>query len=532
MQSHRKNFETDVLIVGCGIAGSIAAISAADLGYQVTIITKEANPSESNTYWAQGGIVYKSTEDQDPASLIEDILVAGVQQNNLKAVKLVAEKGPRYFEDFFLKRLNFTFDKNNQGQLCLIKEGGHSFARIAHCRDATGKGIENTLVKTLQDHPRINLIPRQFAIDILTTHHHSRDRRRMYEPLRALGAYVLDLESEAVYTITAKSTVIASGGLGQIYLRSTNPAGALGDGLAMAARAGARVINLEYIQFHPTAFHKTGVSPFLISEAVRGAGARLVNLEGKPFMEKYAPEWLDLAPRDVVARSIYTEMSNHKYAHVYLDLKSYVAEDKIKSLFPNLYAQCLQYKIDITRDPIPVAPAAHYSCGGIWVDEHGRTSVSGLYSIGEASCTGVHGANRLASVSLLEGLTWGALCTEHMHQSKILAEAVASPDDVLTWEDTGEFIPDPAIIDQDLTHIRSIMWNYVGLARDDERLSRAIRDLRHLEIEILRFYRRARLSSALLELRNGVATANLIAQAAWHNKTSLGCHYLLDPKKE
>ncbi len=531
MHAINKNFETDVLIVGCGIAGSVTALKAADLGHQVTIITKEKNPAESNTFWAQGGIVYQSAEGEDPSSLVTDILAAGAQQNNLAAVKLIAQKGPHYFEEFFLKRLKFTFDKTSNGQLGLIKEGGHSFARIAHCRDATGKSIENSLIETLRSHPRIRLIPHQFAIDILTTHHHARDRRRMYEPLRALGAHVLDLESEMVYTITAKATVIASGGLGQIYLRSTNPAGSLGDGLAMASRAGARVINLEYIQFHPTAFHKTGVPPFLISEAVRGAGARLVTQDGKPFMQNYAPEWLDLAPRDVVARSIYTEMSAQKLPHVYLDLKSYRSPDEIKNIFPNLYAQCLKHKIDITRDAIPVAPAAHYSCGGIWVDEQGSTSVTGLYSVGEASCTGVHGANRLASVSLLEGLTWGAMCAEHLHEAKVLEQSGTSPDDVLTWEDTGEFIPDPAIIDQDLNHIRSIMWNYVGLARDDERLSRAIRDLRHIEIEILRFYRRARLSSDLLELRNAVTTANLIAQAAWHNKTSLGCHYRLDPKE-
>ncbi len=292
----------------------------------------------------------------------------------------------------------------------------------------------------------------------------------------------------------------------------------------MAQRASARVINCEFIQFHPTAFYHINAPCFLISETVRGEGARLVDGNGKPFMERYDRKWKDLAPRDVVARGIYQEMLNSGASNVFLDLASYIPRAKIKGHFPTIRQECLRYGVDITRDLAPVVPAAHYFCGGIWVDEWGRTTVDQLYAVGEVACTGVHGANRLASASLLEGLVFGDRISREINKS-LPGSSAPSPEDIPAWQSTGSEEPDAALVQQDMSSIKNIMWNYVGLVRNDHRLARAIRDLRSLETEIERFYRSVRLTDELIGLRNAVRAAIIVAAAAWSNKAGMGCHY-------
>jgi L-aspartate oxidase len=331
-----------------------------------------------------------------------------------------------------------------------------------------------------------------------------------------------------VHRYIAAVTVLATGGLGRIYRNTTNPVGSRGDGLAMAHRAGARIINAEYVQFHPTALAVPGGEGFLISEAVRGEGGVLLTPEGRPFMEDYAPEWKDLAPRDVVARAIHHQMETNGYSHVLLDIASHMPADAIRERFPNIYATCLKVGVDITREPIPVVPAAHYFCGGVHVDEWGRSSIENLYAVGEVSCTGLHGANRLASTSLLEGLVWGSRSAQHIEDrlSAGIPEQLPGRDDVPPWDESGLVTEaDPALIQGDMQTIQNIMWHYVGLVRSADRLSRAIRELRHLWNEIETFYRTTKLSDGLIGLRNAVEAAMEVALAARHNRRSLGCHF-------
>jgi L-aspartate oxidase len=327
-----------------------------------------------------------------------------------------------------------------------------------------------------------------------------------------------------VVSCQARHTILATGGLGQIFLRTSNPAGARGDGVAMARRAGARLINMEFVQFHPTTFFHGGVSRFLISEAVRGAGARLVTGDGKPFMDRYAPEWKDLAPRDVVARAMHHEMLSRDLTNVYLDLRSFLPTDQIKEQFPNIHRECLAYGVDLTTDLVPVVPAAHYACGGVWVDERGRTSLDRLYAVGEVSCTGLHGANRLASASLLEGLVWGYRAAQDILRDRTERQGPVHVD-VRPWKDTGHELADPALVSQDMAVIKHVMWNYVGLVRTARRMDRAVRELGRLEREIAGFYESAKLTDGLIGLRNAVGAALMVAEAARANTGSMGCHY-------
>ncbi|GAB4369064.1 MAG: L-aspartate oxidase [Calditrichia bacterium] len=515
--------KTDVLIIGCGISGGIAALQLAEAGIEVTIITRSPNPEESNTFYAQGGIIYKGNHDS-PELLAQDIMRAGAGHSNPAAVKILAEYGPKLVEEILLKKLQIPFDRKSGGDYESVREGSHSVPRILHYEDRTGEAIQTVLVQALKNHKNINLLCGYTAIDLLTPSHHSLNRLAVYDPLSCTGAYLLDQSRNQVIRCLAKKTIVATGGLGQIYLRTSNPSWARGDGLAMAYRAGARMINCEFIQFHPTTFHYKHAPHFLISEAVRGAGARLINGNGEPFMQKYDPEWKDLAPRDVVSRSIHQEMLAQDLSHVYLDMHSYIPAEKIKKQFPTIYKNCMEYGIDPTREPVPVVPAAHYFCGGIWVDEWGRTTIEHLYAVGEVACSGVHGANRLASASLLEGLVWGYRSAEHIRDS-LKETPFPNPQDFPPWEDTGQEMPDPALISQDMSVIRHIMWNYVGLVRSTRRLARALRELRNLENEIEQFYRTSRLTDSLIGLRNATRSAIIVTMAAWENKRSMGCHY-------
>jgi len=515
--------ECDVLVIGCGVAGSITALQLADAGIHVIIATRSVNPEESSTYYAQGGIIFEGEQDS-PELLAEDIFRAGAGYCKPEAVNLLAAEGPRLVRSILLEKLGIPFDRTPDGTLSLVREGGHTVARILHAADATGSLIEQHLIRALKAHPNITLLTGQTAVDLLTPAHHSQNRLSVYDPLSCVGAYLLDQTTGLVQRVLARATVLATGGLGQIFLRSTNPPGARGDGLTMAYRAGARVVNCEFVQFHPTAFYQVNAPCFLITEAIRGAGARLVTADGEPFMQKYDPEWKDLAPRDVVARGIHQEMLSTGSTHVYLDIASYVPEQDIREHFPSIYQQCLQFGIDITQESVPIVPAAHYFCGGVWSDTWGRTTLNHLYAVGEVACTGLHGANRLASTSLLEGVVWGHRATEH-----IIATFNEHPkpnvNDIPPWLETGTEYPDSALISQDMSVIKNIMWNYTGLIRTTERLQRASRELRHLESEIERFYRAVRLTDSIIGLRNAVRAAIIVTIAAWENKASVGCHF-------
>jgi L-aspartate oxidase len=353
----------------------------------------------------------------------------------------------------------------------------------------------------------------------------------VYHPVTCHGAYVLDRESDQVFLVLAEATVLASGGLGRVYRFTSNPEGARGDGLAMASRAGARIENAEYVQFHPTTLAVAGADNFLISEAARGEGGRLYTPDGRRFMERYAPRWGDLAPRDIVARAIHQEMVTHGYPHVLLDLVGSMAPDAIRDRFPTIYERCLADGVDITESPIPVVPAAHYFCGGVLVDSSGRSTIQGLYAVGEVSCTGVHGANRLASTSLLEGLLWGARAAEDIRQRKDLRKL--AEEEVPEWEAAGvSKHADPVLLFRDRRTIQHIMWLYVGLARNARRLGRALRELNHLWESIDGFYRSTRLDDDLIGLRNLAQAAWVITKAAWHNRHSLGAHYREDASLE
>ncbi|MEK6650260.1 MAG: L-aspartate oxidase [Bacteroidota bacterium] len=522
MTSHDL-LKTDVLVIGCGIAGGVAALELAEVGVHVTVVTLSPRPEETNTLYAQGGIVYQG-DDDSPELLVEDILRAGAGFSNRSAVEILAREGPALVRSLLLEKIGVPFDRTANDEFSLVREGGHSLHRILHAADATGSAIERRLLSALSRFKNVTILTGHTAVDLLTPAHHAIDRQSIYAPPSCVGAYILNQGTEQVVRCLAKATILATGGLGQIFLRSTNPLGSRGDGLAMAYRAGARVINCEFIQFHPTAFYKQHAPFFLISEAVRGAGARLVDERGEPFMQRYDAEWKDLAPRDVVSRSIHHEMLARNLPNVYLDIASHLPAAKIREMFPSIHEQCLRHGVDMSREPIPVVPAAHYFCGGVWVDEYGRTTVENLFAVGEVSCTGIHGANRLASTSLLEGLVWGHRAARHLH-GELRSLDLHDPHDIPSWVETGTEEPDAALIHQDISAIQHVMWNYVGLVRTDRRLQRAIRELRHLEYEIERFYRAVKLTDGLIGLRNAVRSALIVTIAAWENKKSVGCHY-------
>ena len=515
---------TDLLIIGIGAGGAACALRAADLGMKVVIVTTSTQPEKgSNTSWAQGGIIYRSHDDS-PDLLAKDIHEAGVGICNPAAVALLSTRGPDLVKELLIDRCEVPFDRTKEGELDFTEEAAHSRARIIHVEDATGRSIAQHLVRAVRSHPNITLVERAIAIDLIMRGHHTTDPTDVYRRPRCLGAYILDRDSQQVRPIVARETVLATGGLGQIYLHSTNPRSARGDGLAMAYRAGARVINLEYIQFHPTALYHQLAPRFLLSESLRGEGARLVTRDGRPFMLKYH-KLGDLAPRDVVARGIHEEMTEHGDECMYLDI-THKDPDWIRARFPLIYQTVLSYGIDMTKDRVPVVPAAHYSCGGVAVDLEGRTNLTGLRAIGEVACTGVHGANRLASTSLLEAITWGYTAAEGAHRD-IHDNPVPSVAEVEQWHMEAEEV-DPTLIQQDWATIRMTMWNYVGLVRTRKRLNRALKILRELQFEIESFYRRARPTEQVIGLRNGVQTALAVTHSAYRNRVSRGGHYRLD----
>jgi L-aspartate oxidase len=520
----QETIRTDVLVIGSGLAGLAAAWAAANRGCQVTLLTRAANAAESNTDRAQGGIIYRAPGEA-PEQLVADILTVGGGLSSPDAARLLSREGPRLVKELLIDELGVPFDPSAEdpAQPDLTREAGHSLARIIHHKDQTGAAIERAFLARVCEHPNVTVVASSTAVDLLTVSHHSLEPTDVYRLLTCVGAYVLDRRSEKIYSLLAKETILATGGLGSVFLHTTNPPGARGDGIAMAYRAGARCMNMQYIQFHPTAL----LAPdgcFLISETVRGEGGRLVDRHGREFMQKYHPDG-SLAPRDIAARAIYQTMLESGEPCVYLDITHKPAE-QLRERFPGIYAVCMERGIDMTREPIPVVPAAHYSCGGIATDDCGRTTVKRLRAAGEVACTGLQGANRLASTSLLECLVWGT------RAGADAAEGIRRGDDfyfpeVADWRYERE-PADPALISQDWMTIRQTMWNYVGLIRSERRLNRAMRILRELDLEIARFYEKCEVSDSIIGLRNGILTAFLILEAADQARESRGCHYRIN----
>jgi len=514
----------DALIIGTGIAGCTAAIKLAEYFDNVALITKSSEPEKSATYYAQGGIVYKG-EGDSPQKLADDILYAGSGLCYEKAVRTMAEEAADRVEEILMEKCNVNFSHYSNGYLDRTEEGAHSLKRIIHVEDSTGKHIEIAMLNKIKSNKNITLFSEMVAIDILTLEHNTPDKFAVYKEPECLGCYAYDIKNEKVVTLLANVTILATGGMGQIYLHTSNPKCATGDGLAMAYRAGATLINMEYTQFHPTTlYHKEG-ERFLITEAIRGEGGILITQDGKAFMDKYH-NLKDLAPRDVVTRAILQELHEKKEDFVYLDLSN--IKTNVKERFPTIYAKCLEYNIDITKEMIPVVPAYHFSCGGIKTSLNGKTQIDRLYAIGEVACTGVHGANRLASTSLLECVVFGARAGEHIKSKWKEHYSTKINTDVHDWYEQSSEKVDNALVVQDWSTVKNITWNYVGPIRTKNRLIRALNDLRNLRDTIEDFYRSVKVNKDIIELRNAVQVSLVIAHSAWVNKNSLGCHYRID----
>jgi L-aspartate oxidase len=511
---------TDCLVIGAGLAGSAYALRAAKQGLSVELLSL-AEPLAANSDWAQGGIIYDVAKD--PAALARDIFEASDRTANPKAVQHLVREGPKAVEELLLDELNVGFDRDAGGGLDFTREGGHSERRIIHAKDATGRAILAAVARRVDTTPRITRRAGWVAIDLLTLSHNSVDATDKYEPLTCFGAYVLDTGSGATVAIVAKKTILATGGLGQIFLHTTNVPGSVGHGVAMAYRVGARLIDLEYVQFHPTVFAKKHAPRFLITEALRGEGAVLLNAQGGRFMDAIDARG-SLASRDIVARAIKQELAASGEPNVLLDLSA-MKPEFVRERFPSIYQRCLEHGLDVTREAIPVVPAAHFACGGVHADLHGRTSIRHLNAIGETGCTGLHGANRLASTSLLECLV-SAKFAAIADGADIGREPFRLPEP-RDWESpTRE--ADPVLVRQDMLQIQHTMWNYAGIVRSPKRLTRARRILLELREEIQSFYRGCRLTRDLIELRNAIQTALLVVHAASLNPRSRGCHYVTE----
>lgn len=530
--------QTDFLVIGSGIAGLTYALKVAEAkpGKQVTVITK-AHSDETNTKYAQGGIAGVWDDENDSYQKhIEDTLISGDDLCNEKIVEIVVKEGPQRIREII--EWGAQFDKDPDGDYTLGKEGGHSVNRILHHKDVTGREMERALLQKIQSLPNIKLINHCFVIDLITQHHLGYLVTKSTLDIQCYGVYVLNLETNDIEKIISTVTVLATGGNGQAYRTTTNPIIATGDGVAMVYRAKGRIENMEFIQFHPTALFHPGESPsFLITEAVRGDGGILRNKFGEAFMERY-DERKDLAPRDIVARAIDSEMKKNGTEHVYLDCR-HMPLNKFIHHFPNIYQKCLSLGIDITVNMIPVAPAAHYSCGGIKTDEFAQTSIRNLYACGECASTGLHGANRLASNSLLEAMVFGHRAylqsIKKFEELQALSSTciVCSEADIPDWNAEGTREPKEMIlITQSLKELQQIMSDYVGIVRTNVRLTRALKRLDLLFEETEDLYRSTKVSPQLCELRNLISVGYLIVKGASFRKESRGLHFNTDyPEK-
>lgn len=518
--------QTDFLVIGSGIAGLTYALKVANQfpDKKVLVMTK-ATADETNTKYAQGGIaVVNDLENDSFEKHIDDTLIAGDGLCNEKVVEIVVKEGPERVREII--EWGARFDKASDGDYKLGKEGGHSEFRILHHKDVTGKEMERALIDAVAQQKNIEFIKHCFVIDIITQHHLGYLITKSTPDIECYGVYVLNLQTNQIEKILSKITLLATGGNGQVYRTTTNPSIATGDGVAMVYRAKGRIENMEFIQFHPTALFEAGVKgqAFLITEAVRGDGGILRNKNGEAFMEKYDAR-KDLAPRDIVARAIDSEMKRTGTEHVWLDCRHF-SKEKFTEHFPNIYAKCLSIGIDITQHMIPVAPAAHYSCGGIKTDEWGRSSIRNLYTCGECASTGLHGANRLASNSLLEAMVFAHRCFLDVKEK---IQGIAFKKEIPDWNAQGTAEPKEMIlITQSLKELQQVMSDYVGIVRNDVRLQRALRRLDLLWEETEHLYQSSSVSTQLLELRNMITVGFLIVKGAAFRKESRGLHYNTD----
>lgn len=517
------SYKFDLLVIGSGIAGLSLALKVAESGAQVGIITREKKPEISNTYYAQGGIVFCKKDDD---TFVKDVLCAGSYTSNEDAINLVKSRSFDILNEVLLEKTGTDFCRTEKGEFRFTREAAHSIERIIYKGDYTGKAIQVSLLNYLCDRnrfPNVSLLTGHTAIDLLTPEHHGVKIQQRYESDQVVGAYVLNQETGNVIKILSKKTVLATGGIASLYLHHSNSEGARGDGHAMAKRAGAILTNMEFIQFHPTTFYtRSGHRRFLISEAVRGEGGILINSEGNAFMEKYHVD-RELAPRDVVARAIVEETIRTRHECVYLDI-THKNRDELEKRFPVIFKHCLENDVDMSSTPIPVVPAAHYTCGGVKTDLNGNTNLKNLYAVGEVACNGFHGANRLASTALLEGLTFGYVAAENI--LKDLNESVYySSREIKDWENVGFGETDLALIHQDWLTLRQTMWNYAGLIRSTDRLIRAQAMFRELFEEVHNFYRHVKLKDELIGLRNGIEIGLLVISASSRNRDSVGCFY-------
>lgn len=512
----------DFLVVGSGISGAMLALKLAPMG-RVALLCKETL-EEGNTRYAQGGIASVFANDDSYEAHTQDTVIAGAGLCHENVVRKVVKQGPAAIRELIELGVKFT-ESNAQGrefEYHLTREGGHSARRIIHAADLTGDAVENTLAKKIRAHANITVFEFHMAIDLIVTDKIAPD----FSHNRCVGAYVLDENNNKIRTFSAAATFLCTGGHGKLYLYTSNPDIATGDGVAMAWRAGARVANLEFMQFHPTVLYNAKAKNFLISEALRGEGGILLSRRGERFMEKVDPR-LELAPRDIVARAIDAEIKRTGEAFVLLDI-SHRGADFVKQHFPNIYSNCLEVGIDITREPIPVVPAAHYSCGGVVTDMRGRTGLDGLWALGEVACTGLHGANRLASNSLLEGITFAQFVASDVEKNLPLLFSQKIPR-IPAWQIGHACEADEAVVVSQLwDEIRRTMWNYVGIVRSDKRLARADARIRQIVDEIETYYWDVVPSRSLLEVRNLAILAMLTVKCARSRKESRGIHYSLD----
>lgn len=518
--------KVDFLVIGSGVAGLSYALKVAQYG-KVCIVTK-ANKEESNTKYAQGGIAAVLTGEKSKENHIQDTIDCGAGVNNKEIVEIVVREAAERMEELIAYGTNF--DKKEDGDFDLAKEGGHSEHRIFHHKDITGWEIERALLAQVEANENIEILDHFFALDLITQHHLGEKITRKTEGIQVFGVYVLNINTGKVESILSKMTLMASGGAGQVYAKTTNPTIATGDGIAMAYRAKAQVADMEFVQFHPTSLYEpeAGGTSFLISEAVRGFGAILRDRNGEQFMLKYDQRG-SLAPRDIVARAIDNEMKISGDDFVYLDCR-HLEKEGLIAHFPNIYNKCLSIGIDITKDLIPVVPAAHYICGGIKVNEFGQTTLKSLLAVGECACTGLHGANRLASNSLLEAIVFAHRAAQVAAEQ---VDQIEYQENVPEWNDDGTEAPEEMIlITQSWKEVKSIMFNYVGIVRSELRIKRALDRLTIIYHETEELYARTTVSVKLNELRNVINVAYLIIKFAADRKESIGLHYTLDDKKK
>ena len=508
--------DTDYLVIGSGVAGLYFALHASEHG-QVVVITKK-HPDDTATNWAQGGVAAVLADDDSIENHVADTLTVGEGLCKRSIVEVTVREGPAHVRR--LMDLGVDFARDPEGRLELGREGGHTRRRVAHYQDITGREIQRALLAAIARNPRIRLLDEHIAIDLLSTTRYGRDPA-------CFGAYVLDRRTGEVQTIVARATVLASGGAGKVWLYTSNPDVATGDGIAMAYRIGAQVANLEFMQFHPTVLYHPHAKSFLISEALRGEGGILRLADGRSFMEDYHP-LASLGPRDVVARAIDNELKKSGADSVFLDM-THLDAGFVAKRFPTIHQRCLELGIDMTKQPIPVVPAAHYMCGGVLTNEHGATNVRNLYAVGETACTGLHGACRLASNSLLEGLVFGARAAAHVRSTQL-----ARPPQVEAWSSGNATDSDDAIVvTLNWDEIRRFMWSYLGIVRSDKRIDRARNRINLLREEIREYYWDFKVTSDIIELRNVALVANLVIESAHRRKESRGLHSTLDyPDKD